>query len=179
MKGKGRSRFLTSFFTQRSQVRIGERLQVWFTKTLAVLLALILSGALHLAHAQSSGAAGQPAAGTQASPASPGVVNPAQGPLEPVPPAAESSGQSPNPAPPAAPTPQANTKPPVGAAVGQTGRTLGGPASKPAGYAIAPAKQNQSRVFWIKVGVVAAAGVALGTVIALSRGTGSKPPGAK
>ncbi len=68
---------------------------------------------------------------------------------------------------------------PVGTAGAQAGPTAGGAASKPAGFAIAPAKQHQTRSFLIKLGAVAAAGVAIGTIVALSRGTGSNPPGAK
>jgi hypothetical protein len=44
--------------------------------------------------------------------------------------------------------------------------------------AIAPAKQKRSRGLLIKLGALAAAGAAMGTVYALSRGTGSTPTGA-
>jgi hypothetical protein len=54
--------------------------------------------------------------------------------------------------------------------------TVGGGASKPAGTAIAPAKQRQYRSFLVKLGLIAGAGAALGTVYALSRGTSSVPP---
>ncbi len=67
---------------------------------------------------------------------------------------------------------------PLGAAAAQTGPTAGGAASKPAGTAIAPAKQRQMRSFLIKLGAIAAGGAALGAVLALSRGTPSVPPGA-
>jgi len=66
---------------------------------------------------------------------------------------------------------------PVGAAAAQKGATAGGAASKPAGNAIAPAKQRQVRSVLIKIGLVAAGGAAIGTVYALSRGTPSTPPG--
>ncbi len=68
---------------------------------------------------------------------------------------------------------------PAGAAAAQAGQTAGGAASKPAGTAIAPAKQRQVRSLLIKIGAIAGAGLALGTVYALTRATGSKPPGAK
>jgi hypothetical protein len=68
---------------------------------------------------------------------------------------------------------------PQGAATAETAPTLGGAASKPAGAAIAPAKQRQMRSFLIKLGAIAGAGIALGTVYALTRGTSSTPPGAK
>ena len=68
---------------------------------------------------------------------------------------------------------------PAGAAAAQEGKTAGGPASKPAGAAIAPAKQRQVRSLLLKLGAVAAAGAAIGTVVALTRGTSSVPPGAR
>ena len=67
---------------------------------------------------------------------------------------------------------------PEGTAAARAARTIGGPASKPAGSAIAPAKQRQIRSLLIKIGAIAGAGAALGTVYALTRGTPSKPPGA-
>ena len=67
---------------------------------------------------------------------------------------------------------------PVGAAAAEAGVTAGGAASRPAGAAIAPAKQGQKRSLLIKLGLIAAAGGAIGAVYALSRGTGSLPPGA-
>jgi len=67
---------------------------------------------------------------------------------------------------------------PVGAAAAEKAPTAGGAASKPAGAAIAPAKQHQTRSLLIKIGAIAAGGLAAGTIYALSRGTSSKPPGA-
>ena len=81
------------------------------------------------------------------------------------------------------PTPQtpaqATPAEPTGTAAAQTGRISGNAASRPAGAAIAPAKQHQARSFLMKMGVIAGAGVALGTVYGLSRASGPKPPGAK
>jgi hypothetical protein len=68
-------------------------------------------------------------------------------------------------------------KTPLGAAAAEAGLTAGGAASRPAGSAIAPAKQGQRRSFLIKLGLVAAGGAALGAVYLLSRGTSSLPPG--
>ena len=79
-------------------------------------------------------------------------------------------------------TPSTQNKPaeePVGAAAAQAGATSGGAASKPAGMAIAPAKQRQVRSWLIKLGALAAGGAAIGAVVALSQGSPSKPPGAK
>jgi hypothetical protein len=67
---------------------------------------------------------------------------------------------------------------PLGTAAAEKGQTAGGGASRPAGVAIAPAKQKRSRSLLIKLGAVAAAGAAIGTVYALSKGTSSTPPGA-
>ena len=69
-------------------------------------------------------------------------------------------------------------KTPLGAAAAEAGATAGGAASRPAGSALAPAKQGQRRSFLIKLGLIAAGGAAIGAVYALSRGTGSTPPGA-
>lgn len=113
------------------------------------------------------------------------TVNPAQAPLSPPPseeqPTTIYEGNSPS-----APAPQTTTvqqqtqqqqpKQPLGAATAGEVATEGGGASRPAGTAIAPAKQHQVRSFLIKLGAVAAAGVAIGTVYALSKGTSSVPP---
>jgi hypothetical protein len=123
-------------------------------------------------------AAQQPQTGTQ--------VNPAQGPLEPVPtqdqnqlpetPQAQQPGQ---PAQQAPATPQTqNQTEPLGTATATGVSTVGGGASKPAGTAIAPAKQKQYHSLLVKLGLIAAGGAALGTVYALSRGTSSTPPNA-
>ena len=67
---------------------------------------------------------------------------------------------------------------PLGTATAQEGATRGGVASRPAGEAIAPAKQRQVHSMLIKLGLVAAGAVAVGTVVGLTRGTSSIPPGA-
>jgi len=68
------------------------------------------------------------------------------------------------------------TQRPGGTAAAETD-TAGVAASRPAGIAIAPAKQHRGRAFWVKMGAIAGAGVALGTTLGLSKGTSSKPPG--
>jgi type IV secretory pathway VirB10-like protein len=73
---------------------------------------------------------------------------------------------------------QQNTQEPAGTAAAGQATTVGGAASKPAGSAIAPAKQRQVRSLLIKIGAIAAAGAALGIVYGLSKSTSSKPPGA-
>jgi hypothetical protein len=74
--------------------------------------------------------------------------------------------------------PSKGSSEPLGTAAAERTPTAGGAASKPAGTAIAPAKQRQVRSFLIKLGAIAGAGLALGTVFALSKGTPSKPSGA-
>jgi hypothetical protein len=121
--------------------------------------------------------------------------DPAQAPLAPVPSSRPAESNS---VPPDAPsevqrsqqtpiaTPTTGTQPtkqqpsvPLGTATAQQGATRGGLASKPAGEAIAPAKQRQVHSLLIKVGLLAAGAAAVGTVVGLTRGTSSIPPGAK
>jgi hypothetical protein len=64
---------------------------------------------------------------------------------------------------------------PVGTAAAPYEKVTGVPASRPAGAAIAPAKQKGARSILIKVGLIVAAGVAIGTVVALSTASSSKP----
>jgi hypothetical protein len=115
------------------------------------------------------------------------MIDPSAGPLKPSEP---SLGQSqpneatlpdaPQPAPVQQQSSQPPTQPamqqPLGAAAAEQIETAGGAASRPAGSAIAPAKQHQYRSLVIKLGVVAAAGIAAGTVYGLSRATPSTPP---
>ena len=119
------------------------------------------------------------------------TVNPSQPPLQPVTsyPGSEESQPEPQQAntpaqnqngqnTPEAPQPKQRPSQPAGAAAAERVPTSGGPAAKPAGAAIAPAKQHQTRSLLIKIGAIAAAGAALGTIYALSRGTSSTPPNA-
>jgi cytoskeletal protein RodZ len=139
-------------------------------------------------------AASEPPASTtpaQTQPAKPSpngsTIDPSQGPLQPVTTYPDASGglqqeqstvQTTNP--PEAPQPKTQQPTqPVGAATAERVPTAGGAAAKPAGAAIAPAKQHQTRGLLIKIGAIAAAGAALGTVYALTRSTGSLPPGAR
>lgn len=66
---------------------------------------------------------------------------------------------------------------PSGTAVAPPVQVSGGAASKPAGVAIAPPKQRQVRSLLIKLGVLAGAGVAIGTVVGLSAASPSRVPG--
>lgn len=64
---------------------------------------------------------------------------------------------------------------PVGTAVAPAPRTTGVTGSRPAGAVIAPAKQRRVKIFLIKVAVIVGAGVAVGTVVALSKASPSRP----
>ena len=77
-------------------------------------------------------------------------------------------------------TPQEPTKlqRPVGTAAAEAPKVSGITAAQPAGIAIAPGKQHRVRTIVLKVGAIIGAGAALGTVIALTAATPSKPPGA-
>jgi hypothetical protein len=132
-----------------------------------------------------------PAGQGQPQPANQGTtVNPSQAPLAPVTTYPDAAGAQQEPTSPNAPAqtaPAQTTVPeapqpkkpaePVGAATAESVPTTGGAAAKPAGVAIAPAKQHQTRSLMIKIGAALAAGAALGTVYALSHGTSSTPPG--
>jgi anti-anti-sigma regulatory factor len=67
------------------------------------------------------------------------------------------------------------TQEPEGTAVAQPVVATGVAASRPAGVAIAPAKQRRTRSILIKVGTILGAGVAVGTVVALSNASPSRP----
>lgn len=71
---------------------------------------------------------------------------------------------------------QQSSQKPVGTAAAPPEGAAGVTASRPAGAVIAPAKQRRSRAILIRVGLLVGAGVAIGTVLALTRGTPSQPP---
>lgn len=68
---------------------------------------------------------------------------------------------------------------PVGTAAAEAPKVSGITGAQPAGAAIAPAKQHRVRTIVLKVGAIVGAGAAIGTVVALSAATPSKPPGAR
>ena len=133
-------------------------------------------------------------AGTATGPVSSAVaalgttVDPSKGPLQPIP--TQNQPEAPRTVYPdrdtdltqtpqnATPPPETLAEPqqqPLGAATAEGVETVGGGASRPAGVAIAPAKQNQRRSLLLKLGAIAAIGVAGGTIYALSKGTSAKP----
>jgi anti-anti-sigma factor len=118
----------------------------------------------------SDGGARKPSAGpseTEVLPNSPGAVRSQTADNQPF------RGQQPSPN-----QPKNETQEPVGTAAAGFIKTTGVAASKPAGAAIAPAKQRRARSILIKVGAIMGAGVAVGTVVALSSSSPSRPAGA-
>lgn len=82
------------------------------------------------------------------------------------------------------PPPQQNAAPgqnstspqqPLGTAAAPAITPGGVPASRPAGAAIAPAKQRRVRILAIRVGLVVGAAIALGTVIGATKASPSRP----
>ena len=67
---------------------------------------------------------------------------------------------------------------PVGTAAAAAPGVNGVTAAQPAGVAIAPAKQHRVRTIILRTGAILGAGAAIGTVVALTKATPSKPPGA-
>ena len=171
------------------------KIQQRITKALSTILAAALCLTPELAGAvtqQNAQPQQQPQSTDQAAPAQPQspsqpsdqqsgtTVDPSKAPLQPITtypdaPTPQQDQQQTT----TQPTPQDQQKPsePVGAAAAEKAQTAGGAASKPAGSAIAPAKQHQTRGLLFKIGAIAAGGLAAGTVYALTRSTPSKPPG--
>jgi hypothetical protein len=148
-------------------------------RLLIAAVTIALCGAPQVLQAQSN-TSSQGAAQAPQNPPAGGMVDPSKGPLEPVKPRttlpeAPSTSQPPS----STQEPAAQPRQPLGTAVGQQGVTTGSVASRPAGAAIAPAKQRQYRSLFIKIGALAAAGAAIGVVVALTKGSPSAPPGAK
>jgi hypothetical protein len=83
---------------------------------------------------------------------------------------------------PEAPQPQSvdkqqPTQAPSSAAGAKAASPKGAPVAQPVGAAVAPAPQHSHRSLLIKIGLVAGAAVAVGTVVGLSAGSPSRPPG--
>jgi predicted lipid-binding transport protein (Tim44 family) len=67
---------------------------------------------------------------------------------------------------------------PSGAAGAKAPNVKGAPVAQPAGAAVAPPRQRGHRSLLIKLGLLAGAGIAVGSVVALSAGSSARPPGA-
>ena len=70
---------------------------------------------------------------------------------------------------------QSDPSKPLGTAAAPYEKTTGVTASRPAGAVIAPAKQRRAHSILIRVGVVVGAAVAVGTVVALTHASPSRP----
>lgn len=160
------------------------KMQITLTRVLVLAVGFALCGVPELLHAWQ-----QPGQQPQSEPApviNGTTVNPSQGPLAPVPPPETQPTPSREKLPPA-PSTQLMERPgqqsstmttePLGTATAESVPTNGGGASRPAGTAIAGAKQHQTRSLLLKIGAVAAAGIAIGTVAGLSKGSSSTAPG--
>jgi hypothetical protein len=143
----------------------------WIPRTLSVCLALALLGPWAMAFP-----CGQDKASSPPPTAAPGEqsAGTASHPDDAQLPDSPPLGQQP-----AVPQQQPQTWPqePVGTAAAGMVSPAGIAASRPAGAAIAPAKQRRVRTILISVGAVLGAGVAVGTVAALSSASPSRPPG--
>jgi hypothetical protein len=97
-----------------------------------------------------------------------------------------SSGQKQDDSLPDAPQSQATPTPPAqqpvpapsGVAGAKAANVKGSPVAQPAGAAVAPVRQHGHRSLLIKLGLVAGAGIAVGSAVALSAKSPSRPPGA-
>ena len=143
-------------------------------------IAIGLAAFLGLPYGASTVALAQQAAPVQAGGASSsqsGSQNPDTGNAIPLPEAAPTSSSRPPSSAPQATQPQQNggTPAPVGTAVAPYEKGMGIAASRPAGAVIAPAKQRRTRSFVIKVSLIVGAAVAVGTVVALSSASPSRP----
>jgi len=158
-------------------------MNAWTTRVITLLLAFTLCGASELAGAIASPQAATTQQTQQSSP-SQGQTQPPSADVNPAPTqandrqdlpdspgTAQSASQDQN-------NQNQTLQEPRGTAAARAAKTQGGAASKPAGAAIAPAKQRRTRSLLIKLGVIAGAGAALGTVYALAKGSPSRPPGA-
>lgn len=67
---------------------------------------------------------------------------------------------------------------PSGAAGAKAANVKGAPVAQPVGAAVAPTRQRGHRSFLIKLGLVAGAGIAVGSAVALSQRSPARPPGA-
>jgi cytoskeletal protein RodZ len=70
-----------------------------------------------------------------------------------------------------------STQTPSGAAGAKAATPKGAPVAQTVGAAVAPAHQRGHRSLLIKVGLLAGAAVAVGTVVALSERSPTRPPG--
>jgi hypothetical protein len=154
-------------------------LTLWYYRATATSLAILLAAPLSVASAQEAPAA--TARQENPAPARPATQKTASALVASLP-------DSPNPqaqpaaypqqqqtAPQTAPPPPSAPQGPIGTAAAPEQPPGGVAASRPAGAAIAPAKQRRTRTIVIRVGLVVGAAVAIGTIAALSKASPSRP----
>lgn len=157
----------------------------WIKKHIACCLVVVLAAPLSEALAAELPSAPQPTssalAGQSHSPASssPSQQNSGSGQSAPdsgataSQPAQTTQGQVSAAAP--ASSQQNSTRQPLGTAAAPYVKPEGVPASRPAGAVLAPAKQRRVRKFAIRLGLIAGAAIAIGTVAAASMGSPTRP----
>ena len=77
------------------------------------------------------------------------------------------------------PTEQQQAPAPSGSAGAKAATVKGAPVAQPTGAAIAPAQQRGHHSLLVRVGLLAGAGIAVGTAVALAERSPSRPPGAR
>ena len=149
----------------------------WFAKRLpmnALLLVLLCAPSIVFAQGPAGTADSQEAT----PPPSQSDVNPdVNANVLPESPGATQSNPSTAPAATPSPSPADSKQQAGGAAAAPAVEVTGNAVSRPAGSAIAPPKQRQVRSVLIKMGLIAGAGIAVGTVAALSLSSPSRVPG--
>jgi hypothetical protein len=147
----------------------------WSKRPVACFLVLLMAFPL----AETSAAMPQQAVSDQQAQTASSTPTEQQGPASPNPSVESSTPQS---SPPQSSLNQSNSDQqqngvtrPVGTAAAPLEKPTGVTASRPAGAVIAPAKQHRVRAILIRVSIVVGAAVAVGTVVALSRASPSRP----
>lgn len=142
-------------------------------RSLAAVLAmlLVLPSAQALPSPQQAATSSPQAQGAQPAQVQPqsSVLPDAPSPREVPPTAQQSTSQS------TSEQQQNSTPAPVGTAAAPAEEPVGAAGSRPAGAVIAPAKQRRVHTFLISVALIAGAGIAIGTVAALSHASPSQP----
>lgn len=155
------------------------------TKIMTLVVAAVMCGAPEFAQASQQQETANPQS-AQPDQQNGTSIDPSKGPLQPVPTENQPTQNTPSnmpesytetmPATPAPqPKPQQQMQEPLGTATAEGVPVVGGAASRPAGEAIAPDKQKQRRSLLLKVGLIAAVGVAAGVVAGATKGTSAKP----
>lgn len=159
----------------------------WLNRVVAFGLVMVLAAPLGVASAQEQAAPTQRAA--NGIPPAPPARDAAPVPLQAQDPATQlaSLPDSPTPVPQNTADPQQQSTPqpatqrqsapsqPMGTAAAPAEPAGGVAASRPAGAAIAPAKQKRTRTLVIRMSLLIGAAVAVGTVVALSSASPSRP----